>query len=257
MDATDANISPEYEKQGLLPERPPEDGMLNNSREGSKRPADVWLPAGSGYTRGRAESLDFTITSRMRADDLHKVLDAPEEILTEYEHFKRNCLDTAAKCIKVEALFSRRLSLRQREGDGVTQHIECSISLPGSKEAKAKHAWKAWAWGLPSEYLLPFTWRICGQSWSVYALRHTLALTCSTSKRQTPQLASRCQRLHMANCQKWLPTMRVTVITCSATTSACEKAKLCPHTAQPSVHVRKPSSQSRRSGSLRRWSRMA
>ena len=63
QEAIDAGIHAEREKAGLLPGRPPEDGIPINPN--GRRPADVWLRRGM---HGTQEALDFAVTSGMRSD---------------------------------------------------------------------------------------------------------------------------------------------------------------------------------------------
>ena len=71
-DARDANLGAEKEKQGLLPGRPLEDGLSIKTDVRGRRPADVFLPQGSRYSRGKPEALDFAVTSGLRADNFNK-----------------------------------------------------------------------------------------------------------------------------------------------------------------------------------------
>ena len=106
-DAFEAKMAPEKEKQWLLPSRPEEDGIhARQAQEGDRRPADVWLPRGSGSTNGRPEALDFAVTSGMRQDMITKAIDTPESIVMEYENFKRTYKDTKSQCDQARLEFT-------------------------------------------------------------------------------------------------------------------------------------------------------
>ena len=98
-DATQGNMNPEREKQGLLPRRPGDDGVhggeghlddaegdqtQEDHRQG-RRPADVFLPRGVG---GLPVALDFACTSGLRADRLRLATENPELVVESYEAFK-------------------------------------------------------------------------------------------------------------------------------------------------------------------------
>eukprot|EP00973_Karenia_brevis_P052546 7299113-Karenia_brevis.AAC.1 len=61
VEAQEARMAPEKEKQGLIPGRPVEDGVHSRSQQENRRPADIWLPTGGGFSRGRPEALDFAV----------------------------------------------------------------------------------------------------------------------------------------------------------------------------------------------------
>jgi hypothetical protein len=90
--AHDANLSPEREKAGLLPDRPSDDGL---PRTRGRRPADIWFPKGR---HNLPEAIDFAVTSGMRADIYRTCRTAPEEVFERYERFKRDYKSTSAAC---------------------------------------------------------------------------------------------------------------------------------------------------------------
>jgi hypothetical protein len=99
VEAARGSLGPEKEKAGLLPHRPPEDGIGSgeNRQEGNneaRRPADVWLPRGAGFSGGRPEALDFAVTSGMRRDRLCRTLNSAESICEDYAETKRQYKDT-------------------------------------------------------------------------------------------------------------------------------------------------------------------
>ena len=92
-DAVHAGLRPEKEKQGLLPNRPEEDGLRGVT--GDRRPADVWLPRGAN---GRGQALDFACTSGLRTDLMQRVSETPNIVFEQYENLKRSFKDTARVC---------------------------------------------------------------------------------------------------------------------------------------------------------------
>jgi hypothetical protein len=99
VEAARGGLGPEKEKAGLLPHRPPEDGVGSGSdrREGNneaRRPADVRLPRGAGFSGGRPEALDFAVTSGLRRDKLIRSLTSAESICEDYAETKRQYKDT-------------------------------------------------------------------------------------------------------------------------------------------------------------------
>ena len=100
-EAKAASLRPEREKAGLLPDRPPADdtpAQLPPShvrRHQGRRPADVWLPRGQ---HGRAEALDFAVTSAMRADVIPEAASSPELVFERYNRLKREFKGTAEAC---------------------------------------------------------------------------------------------------------------------------------------------------------------
>eukprot|EP00973_Karenia_brevis_P065137 9043426-Karenia_brevis.AAC.1 len=85
-DAMLRNMAPKREKAGLLPARPPEDGVRRGEPDGTggqegpqqqrsaRRPADIFLPRG---TRGMPMALDFACTSGMSSDAMKAAIDDP------------------------------------------------------------------------------------------------------------------------------------------------------------------------------------
>ena len=64
------------------------------------------MPRGSALTNGRAEALDFAVTSGMRADRVEKAISNPEAIHLEHESFKRGFKDTKDKCVQEGVAFT-------------------------------------------------------------------------------------------------------------------------------------------------------
>ena len=95
--AASAGLSPEIEKEGLLPQRPDE---LGASESGSvapsgRRPADVYLPAWGVH--GPA-ALDLAVTSGMRNTVLAASAADGASAASHYEDRKRAFLQTATLC---------------------------------------------------------------------------------------------------------------------------------------------------------------
>ena len=99
-EALQGNMSPEREKAGLLPARPPQDALerpsgldeesaeeVRDRQRRGRRPADIYLPRG---TNGSPMALDFACTSGLRADLLRGVVEDPYGVLASYETLKRN-----------------------------------------------------------------------------------------------------------------------------------------------------------------------
>ena len=105
-DASEARMNPEREKAGLLPSRPADDGIHADSGDENRRPADVWLPGGAGSSLGRAEALDFALTSGLRSDRLDRSATDANEVLALYEDFKASYKDTKAKCEQERFVFT-------------------------------------------------------------------------------------------------------------------------------------------------------
>ena len=96
-EAVEANLRPEKEKANLLPgPRPQEDSISGDT--GSRRPADLWLPRGSGR---RAVALDFACSSGLKTDLV--------KILTLYLNsmkILRETIKTQAKAARLKASIS-------------------------------------------------------------------------------------------------------------------------------------------------------
>ena len=97
-----ARCSPEREKAGLLPGRPVDDGAPATDPEvhedRRRRPADVYLPRGTGGVRRQPAALDWAVTSGLRADRVEQVASGSADILAEYADFKDSFKDTKEKC---------------------------------------------------------------------------------------------------------------------------------------------------------------
>jgi len=102
--AASANLSPELEKPGLLPQRPLfgstyENGSRlhdNDSNPSSRRPADVYIPRWRG---GPPAAWDFAVTSGLRLDAIADSVRDPEAVLTKYEDFKCSYRETQSQCL--------------------------------------------------------------------------------------------------------------------------------------------------------------
>ena len=92
-EAGEAALQPEREKAGLLPERPSEDGLVVNN--GARRPADVWLPRGTG---GEKEALDFAVTSGLQLGWYRRTAQDPGMLFAHYEDHKRTYRATEQQC---------------------------------------------------------------------------------------------------------------------------------------------------------------
>ena len=94
MEAACARCSPEREKSGLLPGRPLEDGATAGDADSpddrSRRPADVYLPKGSGGSTRQPAALDWAVTSGLRSDRVEHAAAGTADILEEYADFKRD-----------------------------------------------------------------------------------------------------------------------------------------------------------------------
>jgi hypothetical protein len=101
--ASAANLSPELERPGLLPDRPAiggahEDGTpaaVQGHLPGRRRPADVYIPRWRG---GPPAAWDFAVTSGLRLDALAGSVVDPDAALTRYEDFKCGYKDTESLC---------------------------------------------------------------------------------------------------------------------------------------------------------------
>ena len=88
-----AGTGSEKKKQGLLPPRPDEDGIVEGSS--NRRPADVWLPRSAS---GCGEALDLACTSGMRSDAIDRSRQDGGSVFASYEDKKRTHLDTDRIC---------------------------------------------------------------------------------------------------------------------------------------------------------------
>ena len=87
-----AGLAAERENPGLLPARPAEDGVGQDSC--LRRPADVWLPRTQG---GPGQALDLACTSGLRSDVLGKSADG-ETVFPAYEDLKKSFKNTDEEC---------------------------------------------------------------------------------------------------------------------------------------------------------------
>jgi len=100
--AAAANLHPELERPGLLPQRPifgslHEDGSSFNhdSDPSARRPADVYIPR---WRAGPPAAWDFAVTSGLRLESMADSVRDPDLVSTKYEDFKRSHQDTHAQC---------------------------------------------------------------------------------------------------------------------------------------------------------------
>ena len=115
-EAIAAGTAPEREKAGLLPARPADDGAPDAVRgdeneDRRRRPADVYLPRGTGGGRREPAALDWAVTSGLRGDKVEQAIRCPAEILDDYADFKKTYKDTEenADCkIYISAIGHRR-----------------------------------------------------------------------------------------------------------------------------------------------------
>jgi len=99
-----ANLRPELEKEGLLPQRPldggaHEDGSPctdHNSQPQHRRPADVFIPR---WRSGPPAAWDFAVTSGLRIDRLADALAGSDTVCAKYEDFKYSHQDTRSQCL--------------------------------------------------------------------------------------------------------------------------------------------------------------
>ena len=97
-----ANLRPELEKPGLLPQRPMLGSTYDNgsafseqdSRPGARRPADVYIPR---WRLGPPAAWDFAVTSGLRLG-LHADAAITDGITSRYEDVKCSHQDTRAEC---------------------------------------------------------------------------------------------------------------------------------------------------------------
>ena len=99
-EARAAGMNPEKEKAGFLPNRPNDDGVkpTGGGADQNRRPADVWLPRGTGKTAGRGEALDFACKSGLRRDKWKISAEAPQSLFADYESRKNEYKDTKDHC---------------------------------------------------------------------------------------------------------------------------------------------------------------
>ena len=101
--ASSANLHPELEKPGLLPQRPSFGSLYENgssigdddSNPSHRRPADVYIPR---WRAGPPAAWDFAVTSGLRLESIADSVRDPDAALTKYEDFKRQHQDTQAQC---------------------------------------------------------------------------------------------------------------------------------------------------------------
>ena len=101
--AASANLHPELEKPGLLPQRPLSGSLYENgssvldahAQSSSRRPADVYIPR---WWAGPPAAWDFAVTSGLRADKLRASALDGSVAESHYEGFKRGYLGTKDLC---------------------------------------------------------------------------------------------------------------------------------------------------------------
>ena len=95
IDAKEAGVQCEREKQGLLPPRPSDEAIKGETSTQGRRPADIWL---AHWDANIAGAVDFAVSSGLRSDHIAMSADSPSAIWGHYEDFKRNYLNTEEAC---------------------------------------------------------------------------------------------------------------------------------------------------------------
>ena len=98
-----ANLRPELERPGLLPQRPFCGGSYENGASAvahdsdlsARRPADVYLPR---WRSGPPAAWDFAVTSGLRMDLQAAAASGADAVTSRYEGFKRSHQDTHEEC---------------------------------------------------------------------------------------------------------------------------------------------------------------
>ena len=101
--AASANLHPELEKPGLLPQRPVSGSLYESgssvleahAQSSSRRPADVYIPR---WRAGPPAAWDFAVTSGMQLDVMADSVRDPDSVLTRYEDFKTSYRETNIQC---------------------------------------------------------------------------------------------------------------------------------------------------------------
>ena len=102
--ASSANLHPELEKPGLLPQRPSFGSLYENgssiggdddSNPSHRRPADVYIPR---WRSGPPAAWDFAVMSGLRAEWLANSVQDLDAVFSSYEDFKCSHQDTRAQC---------------------------------------------------------------------------------------------------------------------------------------------------------------
>ncbi len=100
--AASANLHPELEKPGLLPQRPIFGSLFENgcslghdTSPSARRPADIYIPR---WRAGPPAAWDFAVTSGLRVDSIADSVRDPDAALTRYEDFKCSHQDTQVQC---------------------------------------------------------------------------------------------------------------------------------------------------------------
>lgn len=86
-------LSVEREKTGLLPGRPAEDGLPSTAQ--ARRPADIWVASRDAKP---PQALDFAVTAGLRDPAIGADEAMVAAVFQDYEHHKRNHLDTDSQC---------------------------------------------------------------------------------------------------------------------------------------------------------------
>ena len=127
-----ANLGPELEKPGLLPQRPTlgstyECGASTGQQDndsGWRRPADVYLPR---WRSGPPAALDFAITSGLKPDSLADAVHNRDRICAKYEDIKCSFKDTKAQCLSQG--FSFLPMIMEATGGGWGKTARCFWSM--------------------------------------------------------------------------------------------------------------------------------
>jgi len=98
-----ANLQPELEKPGLLPQRPLAGSTYDNGapisehdfNHGARRPADVFIPR---WRSGPPAAWDFAVTSGLRVDLQAQAASSADAVTARYEDAKCGHKDTQAEC---------------------------------------------------------------------------------------------------------------------------------------------------------------
>ena len=138
--AASANLNPELEKPGLLPQRPffgslyEHGGSISDgdSSPSARRPADVYIPRWQG---GPPAAWDFAVTSGLRLDALADSVHGPETVLTKYEDHKCSFQDTKARCLEQGITFTPLIV--EAVGGGWSRSARCVWSELAKSSALA------------------------------------------------------------------------------------------------------------------------
>ena len=157
-EANEVALNPEREKAGLLPVRPASDGIATSG--GARRPADIWFPRG---VQGDPEALDFAVTSGLRGDLLHQVIDQPETVFERYERFKKGFKQTEQHC-RDQGLCFTPMILEAHGGGGAKLSGESSTGWPEPPQPHIMRSPLWWHSESPNAFLFPCKRKTRGRS---------------------------------------------------------------------------------------------